>query len=426
MKAIQAPLALSLCCILGSPMSYAQQAPQDQPIKTTRPSYQSTQLRGDDRILHALNRFTFGPRPGDLEAVRSIGLDKWFEQQLHPAIIDETGLNARLAQFPEMQWNTQDLLYRLPSNAEIRQAMNTGRVPIPANGTLHAIYENQVYRIQTKKDEKAQKTAASQQEATPAPGPQPQMQLASDGSMLPATNPMDAASSPNPMSTATPPATSNPIDMNASQPADSQTQFDEASIRQILILPPDQRVAQLAAMQPPDFESFIKSLRPLQRVALNAGLTPQLKLTVAALENPERLVAEDLVAQRLTRDIYSNAQLQEVMTDFWLNHFNVYLRKNEQMPYYLVSYERDTIRPARSASLKICSKPLRTARPCSLISITPRASALTRSPPSVPAWSLSAAPAQRTKFMKASTKITLASSWNCTPSASTAAIPRPM
>jgi uncharacterized protein (DUF1800 family) len=33
------------------------------------------------------------------------------------------------------------------------------------------------------------------------------------------------------------------------------------------------------------------------------------------------------------------------MTDFWLNHFNVYLRKNEQMPYYLVSFERDVIRP---------------------------------------------------------------------------------
>ena len=33
------------------------------------------------------------------------------------------------------------------------------------------------------------------------------------------------------------------------------------------------------------------------------------------------------------------------MTDFWLNHFNIYLRKNEQMPYYLVSYERDVIRP---------------------------------------------------------------------------------
>jgi uncharacterized protein (DUF1800 family) len=33
------------------------------------------------------------------------------------------------------------------------------------------------------------------------------------------------------------------------------------------------------------------------------------------------------------------------MTDFWLNHFNVYLRKNQQMPYMLVSYERDTVRP---------------------------------------------------------------------------------
>jgi uncharacterized protein (DUF1800 family) len=57
------------------------------------------------------------------------------------------------------------------------------------------------------------------------------------------------------------------------------------------------------------------------------------------------VVNEELAAQRLTRDIYSNAQLQEVMTDFWLNHFNVYLHKNDETPYYLVSYERDVIRP---------------------------------------------------------------------------------
>jgi uncharacterized protein (DUF1800 family) len=98
-------------------------------------------------------------------------------------------------------------------------------------------------------------------------------------------------------------------------------------------------------MQPEEFDGFIKALGPAQRVALNAGLTPELELTLGALENPEQQVGEELIAQRLTRDIYSSAQLQEVMTDFWLNHFNVYLRKNEQMPYYLVSYERDTIRP---------------------------------------------------------------------------------
>ena len=33
------------------------------------------------------------------------------------------------------------------------------------------------------------------------------------------------------------------------------------------------------------------------------------------------------------------------MTDFWLNHFNVFLHKNGETPYYLVSYERDVIRP---------------------------------------------------------------------------------
>ncbi len=63
------------------------------------------------------------------------------------------------------------------------------------------------------------------------------------------------------------------------------------------------------------------------------------------MKTPQRVVNEELVAQRLTRDIYSNAQLQEVMADFWLNHFNVYLHKNEETPYYLVSYERDVIRP---------------------------------------------------------------------------------
>ena len=126
---------------------------------------------------------------------------------------------------------------------------------------------------------------------------------------------------------------------------DAPPPYDPSKITAILALDPQQRVARLAAMQPEEFQSFIRSLRPVQRVALNAGLTPELKLTVAALESPERVVGEELIASRLTHDIYSNAQLQEVMTDFWLNHFNVYLRKNEVTPYYLVSYERDTIRP---------------------------------------------------------------------------------
>jgi uncharacterized protein (DUF1800 family) len=48
---------------------------------------------------------------------------------------------------------------------------------------------------------------------------------------------------------------------------------------------------------------------------------------------------------RLVRDIYSERQLEAVMTDFWLNHFNVYVRKNQNEPYYIPAYERETIRP---------------------------------------------------------------------------------
>jgi uncharacterized protein (DUF1800 family) len=141
------------------------------------------------------------------------------------------------------------------------------------------------------------------------------------------------------------PAASGANSNQAPAPAPVPPPADDALIQRVLALPPQQRVMRLQSMQPPDFESFMKSLRPVQRQALMAGLSPDLKEAVGALENPEQTTAQELFAQRLTRDIYANAQLQEVMTDFWLNHFNVYLRKNEQMPYYLVSYERDVIRP---------------------------------------------------------------------------------
>ena len=379
MEWLRRALAAILCALLCSPASlgFAQQlpsptvpSPNDRAAahKKARPDYSSTQLRGDKRILQALNRFTFGPRRGDVDAVRAEGLEAWFEAQLHPDSIDETDLNARLADFPEMQWSTEDLLYRLPSNAEIRQAMTTGRVPIPADGTLHAIYENQIYRLEAKKAEKAQQAGGAENgaKASDAHGSDAQgneaagkdtgstMQLASDGSMVrvdaqgnvvtgtgaaDSANAMGADSSPAAMSTA------GSMETSAAQRAGAQTAFDAAAIAAVVALGPEQRVERLAAMQPEEFEGFIKSLRPVERVQLNAGLSPGLRLTVRALENPERLVAEDLIAERLTRDIYSNAQLDEVMTDFWLNHFNVYLRKNEQMPYYLASYARDTIRP---------------------------------------------------------------------------------
>jgi uncharacterized protein (DUF1800 family) len=61
------------------------------------------------------------------------------------------------------------------------------------------------------------------------------------------------------------------------------------------------------------------------------------------LENPQRIMAE-LVASRVLRAAYSERQLQEVMVDFWSNHFNVFAGKGADR-WYLTTYDRDVIRP---------------------------------------------------------------------------------
>jgi uncharacterized protein (DUF1800 family) len=280
-------------------------------------------LRGDERILHALNRFTFGPRPGDLEAVKSMGLDRWFAQQLHPETIDQAALEARLAEFPAMRENPGDLMVRLPSGAVIRQAAN-GKVPIPQSGTLHAVYVNEIARYEIRQQEK-QKEKGSLVASNAAAPAQPMQGNA-------------AKKAPEQTSAET-------GQLNAMPAADSQPAPNRAQIDSVLSLNPQMRVARLATMQQPEFDAFRKALKGPERLRLTADLTPAQKEVVAALESPQRVVVDELAAQRLTRDIDSSAQLQEVMTDFWLNHFNVFLHKSEETPYYLIGYERDVIRP---------------------------------------------------------------------------------
>src|SRR6185369_8637512 len=61
------------------------------------------------------------------------------------------------------------------------------------------------------------------------------------------------------------------------------------------------------------------------------------------LQQPQRIIAE-LQASRILRAVYSERQLQEVMVDFWTNHFNVFANKGADR-WLLPAYDRDTIRP---------------------------------------------------------------------------------
>ncbi len=57
--------------------------------------------RDRSAVEHALNRLTFGPRPGLVEGVERLGLQRWIDQQLNPSSIDDSAMAARLTPLPE-------------------------------------------------------------------------------------------------------------------------------------------------------------------------------------------------------------------------------------------------------------------------------------------------------------------------------------
>ncbi len=101
------------------------------------------QIQGEQRILHALNRFTFGPRPGDVAAVQAMGLKRWFDQQLNPSSIDDSALDERLAMFPAMKMKEAEMKWRYPSPQMLRQ-MIANNAPLPSDPVEYAIYADEI------------------------------------------------------------------------------------------------------------------------------------------------------------------------------------------------------------------------------------------------------------------------------------------
>jgi uncharacterized protein (DUF1800 family) len=77
-----------------------------------------TELTEDEATMHALNRLAYGPRPGDVERVEKMGLEKWIDQQLDPDSIDDSALDQRLQKYPTLAMSSQQLLERFPPPAQ--------------------------------------------------------------------------------------------------------------------------------------------------------------------------------------------------------------------------------------------------------------------------------------------------------------------
>jgi uncharacterized protein (DUF1800 family) len=98
----------------GHQKNSAQGASQPVLDKKFKGNLPITELTEDEAILHALNRLGYGPRPGDVERIRKMGLEKWVDQQLHPDSIDDSALEDRLEKYPTLQMSSTKLLEEFP------------------------------------------------------------------------------------------------------------------------------------------------------------------------------------------------------------------------------------------------------------------------------------------------------------------------
>jgi uncharacterized protein (DUF1800 family) len=264
----------------------------------------ATQMDPPKMAQHALNRLTFGARPGDLQRITTMGLDKWIDQQLHPDRINDSALSTRLVPFRTLRMDTRQIVENFPPPQLIKAVAN-GKQPLPSDPMKRAVYEDQLARMQGKQDRK---------QPTDDPG---------------ASTSIGKTSA-----------------LSDEERVDRHEKRVAADLKaqELLDMDPNQRLNAIIKMSAEERGSLSNTLRNEKRDEFMEGMTPQQRETVMALSNPQQVVANELIQGKLLRAIYSERQLQEVMTDFWFNHFNVFIGKGQDR-YLLNSYERDVIRP---------------------------------------------------------------------------------
>jgi uncharacterized protein (DUF1800 family) len=262
----------------------------------------AAQMDQRKQAVHLLNRLTFGPRPGDVDHVMAIGVDAWIDQQLHADKIDDTALDGRLTPLRTLRMNTHEIVENFPSDQMIK-AIADGKKSLPSDPQKRAVYQAQLERYQ-EKEQRKQDAASTDSAAVKSD------KMAEDERFLRLQQRINA----------------------------------DQKVEDLLDMPPDERMKTLLKMSPDDQRVVTDSLQGDKRDDFLQGMNPRQRETVGAINHPQQVVNNELIEGKLLRAIYSNRQLQEVMTDFWFNHFNVFLGKGADH-YLLTSYERDVIRP---------------------------------------------------------------------------------
>jgi len=254
-----------------------------------------------ERAEQMLSRLTFGARPGDVDRVLAMGAENWFEQQLNPNTIADGDTQKRLGDYPTLNMQPQQALAEFPDRGTIQQVAD-GKKPMPTDPLLAAVYEVQGAKL--RKEQESRKVDAQ-------------------GNLPP--EPSDA-------------------DKAAEKQAEQATASRVAGV--LLALQKNQRMAALIAMPVEDRIAFTADVGGEQKNTLMAEFAPREREAfygMAAGVGAQYQIGQELAQAKMARAILSERQLQEVMTDFWFNHFNVYIAKDSDQ-WYTTSYERDAIR----------------------------------------------------------------------------------
>lgn len=259
---------LALLLVFISPIGLAQNA-KDQKGRVkgshTTQANAAKSLTEEQRVIHLLDRITFGSRPGDVGRVMKMGWEKYLDEQLHPERISDPIVEQKLKNIESIHLSNSELAKNYPPPQVIREVLRQRGIELPGLGGVI----NQPPNPNPAPDELTKKDAKREFK-----------QLSKDAQKMKA----DETGEP------------------ATAPAHQPSVDDQAKRR----------------------EAFL-ALREM-------GYRPQ------------QLIVQELQQAKIIRAVYSERQLQEVMTDFWFNHFNVFINKGADR-VLTTSYERDVIRP---------------------------------------------------------------------------------
>lgn len=288
-------------------------------------------LSSDQQILQALNRMTYGPRPGDIEEVKRIGLKKWIDLQLHPDQIPENPVLAdKLKPLATISMKATDIVQ------EYSQPLRMMQPVLPPQVRMNQILTPEERR-QIMNGTAEVRTAMLK-------------------TLDPERRKIILAGLPEDIITYTPEFKDEAEKVRKEFQEEQQAQIRknnpqlrdlfDADQMKIVNTGDRQQLLDLLNSLDPDKRALAGSRLPPRSQAL----VPEFRREARKQQTPRQVPGDDAREAKVFRAVYSNRQLEEVLVDFWFNHFNVDINKNLQRvanmePMIIESYERDAIRP---------------------------------------------------------------------------------